>query len=1385
MKSKIKLFSVLCLMSTCFTVFANCDYVSGQVLIKMKANKTSAQKTSLKTQMKANSLKTFQSLGIELWDVSANNKNGNIDHIIEQYKNHPDVEYIEPNYRYDLSLGKSTKVKNYSNKKQQNNNDANDPLFNEQWHLDNLGLNGGVADVDINAPEAWGIITESPAVKVAILDSGIDWKHEDLAENIWQNLGEDADGDGQVLVYENGEWIFDPEDENGIDDDGNGYIDDFVGWDFVNDDNNPYDDHSHGTHVAGIVGAVGNNTFGIAGVSWNVEMAALKMISDYNWTTCDVILDAIQYSTQMGFLINNCSWRKRCENPSLSIPDAIATAEAEGYLYIVAAGNETNGTPGKDNDTHPSVVYPATYPFENIISVASIDNDGALSYFSHYGATSVDIAAPGRDIFSTLPFNNYGLNTGTSMAAPQVAAACALLWQLHPEYDYQEIKEKLINNARLSNTLTDKCVSGGWLDLYSLLSDNTPTEYCIPVNDSLALVALYNATGGENWSSSWNFNEPFGNWDGVTLNASGCVSELDLSFKNLNGVIPSSIEDLEFLVQLNLSSNNLIGNLPPEIGNLEKLVHLQLQNNKLVGYIPSDLLNLELLQTLRLQNNQFIGKMPVELTNLDDLTTINLSNNRLQGCYTSNLKNNNWCSRFNNSDISNGNNFNTSWINFCNFNEGICNGNGSCSALDRATLIDLHNTTNGANWTNTWDLSLSMDTWHGVTLNNNGCVERLDLKNNNLIGEIPPSIGNLNSLVELQLWANFITGGIPEEIGNLLYLNKLVLTSRLGSAFQLGGTIPSEIGNLKNLEELYLNSNSLTGNLPTEIGNLVNIKILSLFNNALDGAIPPEIGKMANCQKLELANNQLTGNIPNEIGNLKKLTDLTLQNNELNGDIPTGLGNLISLVNLSLYANNLSGNIPPEIGQLVNIVNLSLDDNSLTGTLPKELGYLPDLGYINVENNILSGCYESALSSLCNINTNISNGNSFINSWDSFCNFGTSTCDWVWPGDFDSNGIVDEVDALFWGLADGFTGPPRDVINTEWERQYAPNDWLQNISNVNSKHQDANGDGIVNSNDVNVITSNFGKQHGDADNFSLSSNTNYNYKLKLVEVDDIGDYNYDIFIEDLEGNPISINGLAFHLNFSDDSIGSVQIKYQNYDLEADYLFEYFNEEKNTFHAALFRADKTDIVCDDAVARVVIIVAEDNVPTDGDETYFINSNTIQANGDLADDSGSFYPPLPSDGQSCNLDASVFVNHVSCSKLGSATAKPYDCNSDFNVSYYWSTGETTPEISDLTPGVYELTVSNSNGESVTKIMEIGGSILPVVGEEDCIDVDTCPTLVEPYTLNTGIYQANRTIKSNDVVPSNTNVIFKAGDRIRLDTGFSTKTNTTFKATIEDCQ
>jgi alpha-tubulin suppressor-like RCC1 family protein/subtilisin family serine protease len=311
----------------------------------------------------------------------------------------------------------------------------NDTKFSQLWGMHNTGQTGGTADADIDAPEAWGIATGSSAVKVGVIDTGVDYNHQDLAANIWTNSGEIPG--------------------NGIDDDANGFIDDVRGWNFYGDNNNPMDDNEHGSHCSGTIGGVGNNATGVAGVNWRVSIVPIKFLSGSGSGSLSDGVDAIYYATKVGVHLTSNSWGG--SGFMQSMKDAIEDANQKGILFVAAAGNSY-----ANSDTSP--LYPAAYNNGNIVSVAATDHKDQLAYFSNYGATSVDLGAPGVNVVSSTPNNTYQSFSGTSMACPHVAGVCALMKSASPGLSHQDLKTFLLSSVDPIPALTGKCVTGGRLN---------------------------------------------------------------------------------------------------------------------------------------------------------------------------------------------------------------------------------------------------------------------------------------------------------------------------------------------------------------------------------------------------------------------------------------------------------------------------------------------------------------------------------------------------------------------------------------------------------------------------------------------------------------------------------------------------------------------------------------------------------------------------------------------------------------------------------------------------------------------------------------------------------------------------------------------------------
>jgi subtilisin family serine protease len=387
-----------------------------------------------------------------------------------------------------------------------------------------------------HAAEAWAQgHTGSMTNVIGVIDSGIDYTHPDLYLNIWLNQREipislraslsDIDTDGlitfrdlngsanasYVLDYngngriEAGDLLNDTRWENGTDEDGNGYLDDLIGWDFVNNDNDPYDDNNHGSHVSGTIGALGGNSIGVVGVNWQIQMVALKTLSAAGSGSTTGAIGAVNYFTNAAvsartagsaenFVATSNSWGGSSYNQGLL--DAITAAAKQDILFVAAAGNNNS-----DNDTAPR--YPTSYstaPFtghEAVISVASITSSGSRSSFSNYGATSVDIAAPGSDIWSTISNGGYGSFNGTSMATPHVSGAVALYASLFPNATSAQIREALLVSVTTTASVFDLVASDGRLDVSAMLAVAPPiTEFADWLDGTLGHDSV-NGRGGQ------------------------------------------------------------------------------------------------------------------------------------------------------------------------------------------------------------------------------------------------------------------------------------------------------------------------------------------------------------------------------------------------------------------------------------------------------------------------------------------------------------------------------------------------------------------------------------------------------------------------------------------------------------------------------------------------------------------------------------------------------------------------------------------------------------------------------------------------------------------------------------------------------------------------
>ena len=407
-------------------------FVPDEVLIKMSSSAAESRLSAKLSLSGARVVEKFADLGWQRVKIPAGMS---IDEAMDRYRKLDGVVAVQPNYYYHLALT------------------PNDPQFTNPAMY---GL------MKISAPQAWDITTGSASVVVANIDTGAKYTHEDLAANMWTNPGE-------------------PQMPNGIDDDNNGFIDDYYGYDFFFNDPDPLDQHGHGTHTSGTIGAVGNNMLGVVGVNWNVKIMTIKIYDNDGFgTTAAMLINAYNYIRMMkergiNIRVTNNSY-SGCDEAcgyDQATKDAIDAMGEAGILNVFSAGND-----GRNTDTNP--VFPQSYNSPLIISVANSTSTDVRAGGSNFGVVTVDLAAPGTGILSTImSASNYGTMSGTSMAAPHVSGAAALLAAHNPGLSAASLKASILNNVDVLPGWAGVVKTGGRLNAASPLQNQTVCSFNI------------------------------------------------------------------------------------------------------------------------------------------------------------------------------------------------------------------------------------------------------------------------------------------------------------------------------------------------------------------------------------------------------------------------------------------------------------------------------------------------------------------------------------------------------------------------------------------------------------------------------------------------------------------------------------------------------------------------------------------------------------------------------------------------------------------------------------------------------------------------------------------------------------------------------------------
>ena len=473
---------------------ASGGYAPDAVIVKFRPSANASNKARARGLVNALSKREYRIVkGLEKLKLKPNQS---VNKAVRALSKLPFVEYAEPDYRVQKA--------------------TNDTYYNLLYAIDNSGQAvaglSGTPDADMDVLEAWNIQTGDPELIIAVIDEGVVWDHPDLANNMWVNTGEIAG--------------------NGADDDGNGFVDDVYGYDFYDNDGDPRDEGGHGTHVAGTICAEANNNEGIVGVVQQCRIMALRFLGPQGGTTSGGIA-SLDYAVQMGATISNNSWGGG--GFSQALYDSIAAARDADHVFLAAAGND-----GTNNDNIPH--YPSNYNLPNVISVAATDNNDLRASFSNYGATSVDIGAPGVDIASTYtPMDGtvpYSYLSGTSMATPNVTGVVALIRSEFPDWNYQQVIDHLYATARPAGSMAGITTTGAIANAEAAMAGGEPPTPPLAPSD-LSASATSDTAISLTWADNSDNESVFVvERDGQALSATASANATSFEDTGLAGATP-------------------------------------------------------------------------------------------------------------------------------------------------------------------------------------------------------------------------------------------------------------------------------------------------------------------------------------------------------------------------------------------------------------------------------------------------------------------------------------------------------------------------------------------------------------------------------------------------------------------------------------------------------------------------------------------------------------------------------------------------------------------------------------------------------------------------------------------------------------------------------